>query len=106
MAAKSAASTSAATRHDRMVETVRLLMGQRVEHRVDAERVSIRTEIDEVGGVIALAFPGIAVVGVVRHQHNHPALLVDDGTRVRGGAVGAALRGAPGAKEEIDRWNL
>src|SRR5262245_1792759 len=83
-----------------------LLMRQRVQHGIDAERVAIRTEIHEVRRIVALALPRIAEIRVVRHQDNQPALLVNDGARMRGCTVGAALRGSPRAEEEIDRGNL
>src|SRR4030095_15157291 len=106
MAAKSAASVSAANRQDSTAEAATLLMSQGVQHGIDAERVPIRTEIDEVGRVVALALPRIAVVRVVRHQDDHAALLIDDAARVGSRAVGAAFRRPPGAEEEIDRRNL
>src|SRR5262245_55921917 len=67
-----------------------LLMRQRVQHGIDAERVPIWTEIHEVRRIVALALPRIAEIRVVRHQDDHPAFLVDDGACVRSSAVGAA----------------
>src|SRR5262245_55919358 len=83
-----------------------LLMRQRVQHGIDAERVPIWTEIHEVRRIVALALPRIAEIRVVRHQDDHAALLVDDAARVGRRAVGAAFRRAPGAEKEIDRRNL
>src|SRR5262245_1464655 len=83
-----------------------LLMSQRVQDGIDAERVAIRTEIYEVRRIVALALPRIAEIRVVGHQDDQPALLVDDPARVRGRTIGAALRGSPRAEKEIDRGNL
>src|SRR5438309_9623269 len=80
------------------------LMSQRVQHRIDAERVAVGPEIQEVRRIVALAFPRIAEVGVVRHQHYEAPLLVRDGARVRHRAVGAAFGRAARPEAEIDRW--
>ena len=60
--------------------------------RVDAERVALRRELQEVRVVVALALERVAEVGVVRHQHHDvPVLVVEDGAHVRHRAVPAAL---------------
>src|SRR6187200_355612 len=106
MAAKIAASVSAAKREDRAAEGVRLLMSQSVEDSIDAKRVAIGAEVHEVRRIVAFALPRIAIVRVMRHQDDHPSLLVGDAAGMRGRAVGAALRRAPGAKEKVDRRYL
>src|SRR5258705_1982330 len=83
------------------------LMRQGVEDRVDAEGVTARTDSDEVFGAVAFALPGIAEVGVVRHQHDQAAVLVVDAARLRHRAVRAALRrAAAGSQIEPDVRDL
>mgnify|MGYP001053987400 CR=1 FL=1 len=55
MAANSTVSASAADRQDRTPAPVTLLMSQRVQHRIDAERVPVRTEIHEVRRIVTFA---------------------------------------------------
>src|SRR5205085_7231823 len=73
-----------------------------IDHGVNPERVPVGAEVHEVRRIVALALPRIPEVRVVRHQHDHAALLVGDAARVRHGAVGAALGGAAASEEEID----
>src|SRR5262249_14594017 len=82
------------------------LVCQRVQYRVNAERVAVRPKIQEVGRVIPFALERITEVRVVRHQDDDTSLLVSDGARMRGGAVSATLRSPVGAEEEIDRRDL
>src|SRR6058998_3053050 len=87
-------------------ERSRRSVGEGVQHRIDPERVAVRSEVDEVRRVVALALPRVAEVGVVRHEDDQTSLLVRDAARVRDGAVGAALGGATRTEEEVDRRNL
>ena len=50
----------------------------RVQQRVDAERVAFGRERVRSSAVVAFALERVAEIGVVRHQHHHPATLVED----------------------------
>src|SRR6185437_6966255 len=55
----------------------RLLMGHEIENNIDAERITaLFRELMEKPVVLALAFPGIAVVGIVRGNHHDASLVV------------------------------
>ena len=68
-------------------------MRQRIEEDVDPEAIAGDRLLVEEVRVIAFALEGVAEVGVVGHQHDQPALLVEHAARVDDGALLAALGG-------------
>ena len=82
-------------------------MAHRVEQDVDPERVAVRRELLEEERVPILSLPGVGDIGVVRHQHQDPAMFVRDGPQMRHFAVNAAFGGGAAAPPpELDRGDL
>ena len=69
--------------------------------------VAVGRELVEEARVLTFALPRIGDVGVVRHQHHHVAVVIDDALDGRRRAVRAALRcAAPARPPELDRRDL
>src|ERR1051326_363358 len=74
-------------------------MGHRVKDNVDCERVGdFFREMLEVIVIVAFPLPAVAIVGIVRGNHHHAALVVEDGAMVHHGGV----RAFPGAMLGIE----
>src|SRR5687768_10594599 len=82
-------------------------MGHAVEHDVETHRVALRREAEEELRVLRFTLPRIRYVGVVRHHHHQPAVLVGNAAEVRLRAELETLRGlAVVAAPETNRRNL
>ena len=66
-------------------------MSHRVEHDIDADGVPPGRELIEVPRILSLALPGVGDVGVVRHEHHHVTVAVQDCLVLGDRAVVAAL---------------
>src|SRR5262249_15458895 len=80
-------------------------VAQRVEQRVDAKGVADSGEPIEVRAVLTFALECIAVVGIVRDEHQHVTLVVQDCAGVRHLAVNA-LGSLASTKPDADRRYL
>ena len=67
------------------------LMRHAIEHDIKPNGIAIRREAEEELGVLPFTLPRVGDVGVVRHHHHQPAVLVADAAEVRLGAQLAAL---------------
>src|SRR5262245_50509542 len=65
---------------------------QRIQQRIDAERIPRSREVFEVLAAVALALERVAEVGVVRHHDEDVTEVVRDRAHVRLRAAAAALR--------------
>src|SRR5690349_7740071 len=89
------------------------LMRHRIENDVDGERIcDLLREVFEIIMIVALPFPAVAVVGVVRGEHHDPPLVIINGLVMNGAHV-AVVVGFPGDAPvrlagcaQFDVWNL
>src|SRR5438477_13170175 len=77
-------------------------MRHRVEQDVDADRIAFHGKPQEI--LVAVAFPleTVAEIRIVGDEHHDAAVVVEDGARMRGGAIGPPFRRAAAASEPED----
>src|SRR5262245_66578179 len=63
---------------DERAESIPSSVREGVQHDVHAKRVPGRRELEEEFAILAFAFPRVADVRVVRHQHHDAVLRVRD----------------------------
>src|SRR5689334_5545220 len=100
--------TTTAPPHHRIAALPRFIsVCQSVKNDVDADGIAVGRELVEEARVLAFPLPRVRDVGVMRHQHDHVAVMIDDALHRRGRAVRAALRVAAAAgPPELDRRDL